>query len=181
MADPATPGFTVRVADERDGPALARLRRAWVEERTGRPVEDPKFELVFAEWWRTELPRRTFWLAEVGNPRSGFTPVGSINVVELVHMPRPGARGGRIGQVGNVFVLNAYVGLGVPRALLDAAIQHARDREYRRLVLAPTAASSAFYRRAGFTPAGDSLLVLDLTAPPSHGGPTAARPSAGGP
>lgn len=169
MANPATPAFTIRVADERDVTALARLRRAWVEERIGRPIEDPRFEVAFAQWWHTELPRRTFWLAEVGDPHTGLTAVGSINVIEIVQMPRPGARGGRIGHVGNAFVLNAFVELGIPRALLRAAIKHARDRKYLRLVLAPTAASSSFYQRAGFAPAGDSLLVLNPdTAQPAE-------------
>ncbi|HXV94897.1 MAG TPA: GNAT family N-acetyltransferase [Pseudonocardia sp.] len=157
--------FSIRVADERDLVALAGLRRAWLQERTGRPVEDPGFEAAFAQWWRTELPRRTFWLAEVGSERSGYTAIGSINVVEIVHMPRPGARGGRIGHVGNAFVLRSFADRGVPRALLEAAVEHARNRRYRRLVLAPTAGSSSFYRRAGFVAAEDSLLVLDPSAP----------------
>lgn len=156
MAD----GFTIRVADERDGPALARLRRAWLEERAGRPVEDPGFEAAFAQWFRTELPRRTFWTAEVGSDRAGRTAVGSLNVVEMPHMPRPGARGGAIGHVGNAFVLGRFAERGVPRALLDHAVVHARARRYRRLVLAPTPGSTAFYRSAGFEPAGDALLVL---------------------
>jgi GNAT superfamily N-acetyltransferase len=153
-------GFGVRVADERDVDALARLRRAWLEERTGHPVDDPGFEAAFAQWWRVELPRRTFWLAEVGSERAGFTAVGSINVVEIVHMPRPGGRGGRLGQVGNAFVLASFADRGVPGALLEAAIEHARTRRYRRLLLAPTAGSAAFYRRAGFDPVGDALLSL---------------------
>ena len=156
--------FTVRVADERDMPALARLRRAWLEERAGHPVDAPGFEAAFAEWWRVELPRRTFWLAEVGSERSGFTAIGSINVVEIVHMPRPGARSGRIGQVGSAFVLSAFADRGVAGALLAHAVQHARERRYRRLVLAPTGSSASFYMRAGFDAAGDSLLVLDPLA-----------------
>lgn len=161
MPDRSVPQATVRVADERDMGALAGLRRAWLEERTGRPVEDPGFEAAFEQWWRVELPRRTFFLAEVGTPRSGFTAVGSLNVVEIVHMPRPGARGGRIGHVGNAFVLAGFADRGVPGALLAAAVDHARARRYRRLLLAPTAGSTAFYRRAGFLPAEDSMLVLD--------------------
>ncbi|HEV7469020.1 MAG TPA: GNAT family N-acetyltransferase [Pseudonocardia sp.] len=158
---PGSRTIGVRVADERDGAALAQLRRVWVEERTGRPVVDPGFEAGFAQWWRTEQPRRTFWLAEVGSERSGYTAIGSINVVEIVHMPRPGGRGGRVGQVGNAFVLNAFSDQGVPQALLEAVIVHARERRYRRLVLAPTARSLEFYRRAGFRPAGETLLALD--------------------
>jgi GNAT superfamily N-acetyltransferase len=158
----------IRVADERDLGALAQLRRAWLEERLGYPVEDPGFEASFAQWWRVELPRRTFWLAEVGSPRSGYTAVGSINVLEIVHMPRPGARGGRIGHVGNAFVLASYADRGVPAALLQAVVEHAKARRYRRLLLAPTAGSAPFYRRAGFAPAGEGLLMLDpSTLPPA--------------
>jgi GNAT superfamily N-acetyltransferase len=157
----------VRVADERDLAALAGLRRAWLEERLGYPVEDPGFEASFAQWWRVELPRRTFWIAEVGSPRSGYTAVGSINVLEIVHMPRPGARGGRIGHVGNAFVLASFADRGVPGALLEAVVEHAKVRRYRRLLLAPTAGSASFYRRAGFAPAGEGFLVLD---PTSHTG-----------
>jgi GNAT superfamily N-acetyltransferase len=152
------------MADERDEAALAGLRRAWLEERAGRPVDDPGFEAAFAQWWRLELPRRTFWLAEAGSEQSGWTPVGSINVVEIVHMPRPGARSGRIGQVGSAFVLSAFVDRGVAGALLAHAVRHARERRYRRLVLAPTGSSVSFYMRAGFDAAGDSLLVLDPLA-----------------
>jgi GNAT superfamily N-acetyltransferase len=157
----ADPDLVVRVADERDAAALAALRRAWLQERVGHAIEDAGFEAAFAQWWRVELPRRTFWLAEVGSERSGWTPVGSINVVEIVHMPRPGGRPGRIGQVGNAFVLSAFADRGVAGALLARAVEHARDRRYRRLVLAPTGSSAPFYRRAGFVPAGESLLVLD--------------------
>ena len=166
------PDLVVRVADERDEAALAALRRAWLEERAGRPVDDPGFEAAFAQWWRLELPRRTFWLAEAGSERSGWTPVGSINVVEIVHMPRPGGRGGRIGQVGSAFVLNAFADRGVAGALLERAVEHARERRYRRLVLAPTGNSAPFYLEAGFVGAGESLLVLDPAAvpdrPPGH-------------
>lgn len=158
----------IRVADERDLGALAGLRRSWLEERLGYPVEDPGFEASFAQWWRVELPRRTFWVAEVGSPRSGYTAVGSINVLEIVHMPRPGARGGRIGHVGNAFVLASFADRGVPSALLEAVVEHARSRRYRRLILAPTAGSAPFYRRAGFAPAGEGLLMLDpSTLPPA--------------
>ncbi len=162
VADSANGGdFTIRVADERDMAALAALRRSWLEERSGRAVDDPGFEAAFEQWWRMELVRRTFWLAEVGTPRQGFTAIGSINVVEIVHMPRPGSRGGRIGHVGNAFVLASFAGRGVPGALLNAAVEHARERRYRRLLLAPTAGSAAFYRRAGFVSAGESLLSLE--------------------
>lgn len=163
MADvrPGQSAVAVRVADERDVLALARLRRSWLEERTGAPVDDPGFEAAFAQWWRFELPRRTFWVAEAGSDRAGWTAVGSLNVVEMTQMPRPGGRGGRIGYVGTAFVLASFADKGVPGALLAAAVEHAGRRRYRRLLLAPTPDSMAFYQRAGFTPTGDTLLAYD--------------------
>jgi GNAT superfamily N-acetyltransferase len=154
------PPVAVRVADDRDLPALARLRREWTAERTGGPVEDEHFDRSFAAWWRAELPRRTFWVAEAGTDRSGYTVVGSLNVVEIGNMPRPGARPGRWGYVGNAFVVSAYADRGVAAALLDAAVEHARARRYQRLVLRPTPSSAPFYLRHGFTPAGEGMLML---------------------
>ena len=68
---------------------------------------------------------------------------------------------GACGHVGNAFVLASFADRGVPAALLTAVVEHARERRYRSLLLAPTAGSTAFYRRAGFNPAGESLLALD--------------------
>jgi GNAT superfamily N-acetyltransferase len=158
------PPISVRVADERDLPVLARLRRQWAAERTGTPVDRGSdggaFERTFEAWWRTELPRRTFWLAEAGTDHTGYTAVGSLNVVEIGNMPRPGGRPGRWGYVGNAFVVASYADRGVAAALLRAAVEQARARRYQRLVLRPTASSAPFYLRHGFQPAGDGMLIL---------------------
>ena len=79
---------------------------------------------------------------------------------DRAHAP-PRRRPGRIGHIGNAFVLASFADRGVPAALLTAVVEHARERRYRSLLLAPTAGSTAFYRRAGFNPAGESLLALD--------------------
>jgi GNAT superfamily N-acetyltransferase len=158
----------VRVADERDLPVLARLRRQWAAERTGTSVDRGSdragdggaFERTFEAWWRTELPRRTFWLAEAGTDRTGYTAVGSLNVVEIGNMPRPGGRPGRWGYVGNAFVVASYADRGVAAALLSAAVEQARARRYQRLVLRPTPSSAPFYLRHGFESAGDGMLML---------------------
>lgn len=157
--------MTVRVADDRDLPALARLRREWTAERTGVPAPEPGeagdgFDEAFAAWWRTELPRRTFWLAEAGDDRVGYTAVGSLNVVEVGNMPRPGARPGRWGYVGNAFVMSSFVDRGVASALLNAAVEHARARRYQRLVLRPAPRGAPFYLRHGFVPAGEGMLIM---------------------
>jgi GNAT superfamily N-acetyltransferase len=162
VAESNTP-ISVRVADDRDLPVLARLRREWAAERAGGAgdpaAHDPPFERAFEAWWRAELPRRTFWLAEAGTDHTGYTAVGSINVVEVTNMPRPGGRPGRWGYVGNAFVVAAYADRGVAAALLAAAIEQARARRYQRLVLRPTPSSAPFYLRHGFAPAGDGMLI----------------------
>ena len=169
MADHVPP-VTVRVADDRDLPALTRLRREWTAERTGATVQDDNFDRSFEAWWRSELPRRTFWLAEAGTDRSGYTVVGCLNVVELGNMPRPGARPGRWGYVGNAFVVASYADRGVASALLTAAVEHARSRRYQRLVLRPTPSSTPFYLRFGFAPAGEGMLMLLPNAAPVEAG-----------
>lgn len=167
MAEPVRP-ISVRVAEDRDLPVLSRLRRAWAAERTGTcgdvAADGGAFERAFEAWWRSELPRRTFWLAEAGTDHSGYTAVGSLNVVEIGTMPRPGRRPGRWGYVGNAFVVAAFADRGVAAALLGAAVEQARARRYQRLVLHPTPSSAPFYLRHGFAPADDGMLMF-LPAP----------------
>jgi len=132
--------------------ALAALRRASTEE-TGPVADDPGFEAQFADWLARN--RRVLWLAEAP------APIGMLNLAVFERMPRPGRDVGCWGYIGNAYVLPAHRNRGVGRALLDAAIAHARTHRFARLVLAPTERSRPFYARAGFVPAA-SLLVLEL-------------------
>jgi GNAT superfamily N-acetyltransferase len=83
-----------------------------------------------------------------------------INVTVFVRMPRPGRPERRWGYIANVFVLAAHRSTGVGSALLDAAVAHARDHGFVRLVLNPSERSIPLYRRAGFR--ASRLLQLDL-------------------
>jgi GNAT superfamily N-acetyltransferase len=178
--EPSADGPEVRVrrAGAPDGDAVAALRRAWVEQRGRvRPGTDPGFEHGFATWWRAELSHHAVWVAEVRadtdtkQPREhagrGAGPsmadewrvVGSLDVAEVAAMPAPGRPGERWGYVGSLVALGAAP-RGVPRRLLGAAVAHARDRGLVRLVLRPSPAGAAFYRAAGFTGAGDEIVVL---------------------
>ncbi|MFC5140555.1 GNAT family N-acetyltransferase [Actinomycetospora rhizophila] len=149
----------VRRAGTTDGDAVAALRRAWVEQR-GRiaPGADPGFEHGFATWWRAELSHHVVWVAEARHT-AGWEAVGSLDVAEVAAMPAPGRAGERWGYVGSLVALGAAP-RGVPRKLLGAAVSHARERGLVRLVLRPSASGAAFYRAAGFSPAGDEMMVL---------------------
>jgi GNAT superfamily N-acetyltransferase len=65
---------------------------------------------------------------------------------------RPSTNGSR--------TLAAHRDTGVGSALLGAAVAHARDQGFVRLVLNPSERSIPFYRRAGFR--ASRLLQLDL-------------------
>ncbi|WP_433782470.1 N-acetyltransferase family protein [Actinomycetospora sp. CA-101289] len=160
------PEVRVRRAGAPDGDAVAALRRAWVEQRGRvRPGSDPGFEHGFATWWRAELSHHAVWVAEVRSSPDEWRVVGSLDVAEVAAMPAPGRPGERWGYVGSLVALGAAP-RGVPRRLLGAAVAHARDRGLARLVLRPSPAGAAFYRAAGFSPAGDDIVVL-----PTAGGP----------
>ena len=178
---PEGPEVRVRRAGAPDGDAVAALRRAWVEQR-GRvpPGADPAFELGFATWWRAELSHHAVWVAEVRRDaerdgpgpaaaEAGWEVVGSLDVAEIAAMPAPGRPGERWGYVGSLVALGAAP-RGVPRRLLSAAVTHARERGLVRLVLRPSPAGAAFYRAAGFSPAGDEIVVLPTGGVPAAGG-----------
>lgn len=132
--------------------ALARLRRAFIEERDGE-VTDKDFEARFARWYEIESGHRVTWLAEAHGE-----PVGVMSLAVFERMPRPGRDAGRWGYLGNALVLAAHRNQGTGTRLLAAVLRHADERGFARVVLSPSERSVPFYRRAGFGPTGTLLL-----------------------
>jgi GNAT superfamily N-acetyltransferase len=134
--------------------AIAQLRSLW----TNVP-SDPEFEQRLAEWLAAEEDRRTTWLAWLGSQA-----VGMASLFEYRRMPRPGRSDSRWGYLSNMFVCEESRNQGIGSALLAAIIAAADKRDYARLVLSPSEAAVAFYKRAGFAvpdgaAGGDRLLV----------------------
>jgi GNAT superfamily N-acetyltransferase len=146
---------TVRRTGEHDAARIAALRRAWVEEESGHPVDDDGFEDRFAEWYAEEAARRVVFLAELGQE-----PVGMVNLVTFTRMPKPGRAPSLWYYLGNAFVVAGHRDRGIGTALLETAIGYAREQGAARIVLAPSDRSRPFYRRAGFGPA-TMLLVQE--------------------
>lgn len=143
----------IRVAAPGDVAALAALRR-----RVRASDADPEFEARFASWSEAEGDRRTTWVAEDGGL------LGCASLFEYRRMPAPDREDARWGYLGNMMVIEERRNAGIGRRLLDAVIAEAEVRRYTRIVLAPSARSIPFYRRAGFVDAGlnaggDRLLV----------------------
>jgi GNAT superfamily N-acetyltransferase len=155
--------YAVRVATSDDITAVAALRRGWTEEYAGEAIEDHTFDAAFAEWSAREQNQRVTWLAEIDG-----RPVGMLNMVVFTRMPRPVAAGAppsttQWGYIANVYVEAAARNVGIGAALVDAAIRHADEHRFARLVLSPSEQAVPLYERAGFTPA-TSLMVRPGTA-----------------
>jgi GNAT superfamily N-acetyltransferase len=149
---------SVRLADDGDITRLATLRRAWSEEQAGHPLDDVTFDEQFTSWWTTEATDRVRFVAEING-----TAVGMVNLAIFERMPRPGGAASRWGYLGNAFVLATHRNRGIGRALLDALVDEARQRDCVRLVLSPTERSVSFYKRAGFGPA--TMLLARVLKP----------------
>ena len=98
--------------------------------------------------------------ARSGWPRSARSAavghrVGSINVVEIVHMPRPGARAGpdRAGRQ-RVRAERPSPTAGCPRRCSPAVVEHARERRYRSLRARPDRRQRRVLPARGVRPGG---------------------------
>jgi GNAT superfamily N-acetyltransferase len=143
----------IRRATLADGSTLAALRRLWVEEQAGGPVDDAAFEQEFATWFAREHDQRITWLA-LDEDR----PVGMLNMLVFRRMPRPGRPPSRWGYLANFFVAQDHRGAGIGSRLLAACVAYAEADDFARIVLSPSARSRPLYERWGFG-LTDSLLL----------------------
>lgn len=143
----------IRRVGTNDVGALAALRRAWVEEQAGGDVDDPGYEVAFAEWFDREHDQRVTWVA-----LGGGDAIGMLNMLVFTRMPRPGRPVSQWGYLANFFVRAEHRGEGVGGRLLAACVEHADAHDYVRIVLSPSERSIPLYRRAGFSPADDLMI-----------------------
>ena len=145
-------GCAVRRADLNDVPALALVGAATFLE-TFAGLLDGKGIVAHCAQAHSMAAYQAYlengavaWLAETDD---GSAPVG----FALVTQPAlPGAQAGDL-ELKRIYTLSRYHGLGLGKALMGAAIAHARDREAERLLLGVyegNAGALAFYARQGF-------------------------------
>ena len=138
----------IRVAGAGDAAVLAELRALWL------PGEEPGFDRRMSQWLAGEGSHRAMWLAEIGR-----RPVGMASLFEYRRMPKPGRPDSAWGYVSNMFVREEMRGRGIGAELLATIVASADERGYVRLVVSPADRARPLYRRAGFSDAGDGLLV----------------------
>jgi GNAT superfamily N-acetyltransferase len=149
---------TVRRCRPDDGPRLAGLRRAWVEENAGAEVPDPGYDEAYEAWWQREYDRRVSWVAELEGE-----PVGMLNMCVFTRMPAPGRLHSQWGYLANLFVLAGHRNGGIGAQLLADCLAFAREQKFVRVVLSPSERSVPFYLRAGFRAAADELMLITLS------------------
>jgi GNAT superfamily N-acetyltransferase len=144
----------IREGSAADLELLTHLRLEFLVERTGTPRAEVTGPLTAAT--RAYLADRFAagdlwtWFAEDGGATVGVVTL----VVEHVP-PRPKEPRTLQGHVLNMFVLPEHRRAGVGHRLLTAAIDAARARDLRMLVLHATDDGRPLYERLGFAAPGD--------------------------
>jgi len=66
------------------------------------------------------------------------------------------------GRIGRMAVLGEWRRRGVGTALLEALLERARKRSFRRVTLHAQTHAAAFYRRFGFNECGEEFLEAEI-------------------
>jgi ribosomal protein S18 acetylase RimI-like enzyme len=144
----------IREGTPTDLELLAHMRLEFLIERTGTPLDEVL--ATVAEPTRAYLQERAAagdlwaWFAE-----DGGECVGAVAVVIDHTPPRPGDLRVRQGHVLSMYVRPERRREGIGRRLLSAAVDAARARDLRMLVLHATADGRPLYEALGFADPGD--------------------------
>jgi RimJ/RimL family protein N-acetyltransferase len=137
-ADGPAAAIQVRPAEEEDRVPLAEIFAAVAEERDGIASEPPV----------DVQARAASWILD-----GTLVAVAGAEIVGSIHVEASRFGSGEVGMT----VVREWRGRGVGTALLDAAIEWARDRRLHKLslgVFPHNAAGLALYRKCGFVEEG---------------------------
>ena len=152
---------TIRPATVEDVDELARLRWEFrIDHGTPATAAFTDFLDGFRAFTNDVLAGDA-WRAWVAEEEGRLVGCVWLQLVEKVPHPNRARWERPIGYVTNMYVVRALRDAGIGRALLDAAVDHARERGLDGLMLWPSERSVPFYRRAGFEPEG--WLWLDVS------------------
>ena len=141
MTPTTTP--TIRTATPEDLPAIVAILAAG----TLRPDEDPANHEAYADAV-TEIaatPGQEILVADIGG-----TPMGVCQLITFRHLQH---QGGRCAEIESVHVAERHRGAGIGGALVDAAVQRARELGCYRVQLTSNKVRTdahRFYDRHGF-------------------------------
>jgi GNAT superfamily N-acetyltransferase len=156
------PSLRVRRALPADADALAQLRYAFRLERRPATESDEAFTRRCSNWMRPRLRGDSRWTAWVAERERRL--IGQVWLQIVEKLPNPGPESELHAYLSNFFVLPRERNSGAGTQLLRAAVAHCRSSGVDTVFLWPTERSVALYRRTGFGPPSD-LLVLELREP----------------
>lgn len=155
MASPPDQSHTainLRVAQEADASALSVLRAAfWADQIAKGSLDNPDTDpaKLLADTANLTKRARTVILIATDHEK----PVGYIHgQIKIV----PGAVGGAVSSIEEIFVLPQYRGATIAHKLVDGALDSFKASGCRRFqlrVLDRNEAGKAFWQRIGFSPA----------------------------
>ncbi|MQA83084.1 MAG: GNAT family N-acetyltransferase [Streptosporangiales bacterium] len=146
----------VRRATPVDAEELARLRYAFRAEEAPTVEELPAFVVRATGWLRSALAsdRWVAWVAETDGH-----PVGHVFLQLVDKVPNPAEESERLGYLTNAYVDPEHRGAGVGTRLIDAVTSYAQDERLDCVIVWPSERSEPLYRRAGFRPPPDMLVL----------------------
>ncbi len=149
----------MRAATAEDGTELARLRWALSAEFPDHVPDGGygAFADGFVEWWVGVVGTGEWDVVVAGD---GEQLVGNVWARRVTKVPKPGTPSGAWTYVTNVYVEPGWRNAGVGSLLLGAILERSR-RQGRELALVwPAERSAPLYRRLGFAPPAELLLVV---------------------
>jgi GNAT superfamily N-acetyltransferase len=143
----------IRLATVADTDELARLRWEFrIESGTPATRTYEVFLEEFRTFARTAFDDMSTWRAWVADEAGRLVGCAWLRLIERVPHPNKTVDERPIAYVTNMFVEPDHRNDGLGRALLDRALDFAREREVDGVVLWPSDRSRPFYERAGFGP-----------------------------
>jgi GNAT superfamily N-acetyltransferase len=141
---------TIREATQADLPELARLRWDFRREHgdVAPGISFEGFGERFEPFARAALEDGRWWVLVA--EREGRL-VGTVWFQLVPKVPAPSSRGEYIGYLTNAYVEAEDRNRGVGAALVERALDFARDAAVEQVITWPTERSVPFYERAGFS------------------------------
>lgn len=143
----------IRPATDEDTDELARLRWEFrIESGTPATRTYETFVEEFRAFARDAFADGASWRAWVADDDGRLVGCAWLRLIERVPHPNKTLDERPIAYVTNMFIEPSHRNAGLGRALLDHALDFAREREVDGVVLWPSDRSRPFYERAGFGP-----------------------------
>jgi GNAT superfamily N-acetyltransferase len=144
---------TIRQAGLRDVDELARLRWDFrIEFGTPATRDYASFLQEFRSFAIAAFADDAPWRAWVADDDGRLVGCAWLQLVDKVPHPNRSLAERPIAYVTNMFVDAAHRNSGLGMALLDRALDFARERQVDGVVLWPSERSRSFYERVGFGP-----------------------------